>query len=301
MRKGLIFALSAVFLFYALLIAGNDETLVPRDKGKLGQAASLNILGHCDQAAEILKELHQRYPRDTEISIELLKAFGYGKRLEQTLALINEMEKQSLNPESMELIADILVINQQFERAQNYYAGRLKQNPSDNKFRLKLAEVLARQKKYPEAIALLKEISVQKLKDDESLKLLANVYSYVGDYPKAELLYRQILEHSPDFSTRKNLAEVLAWQKKYPEAIVLLKEIMVQKPKDDKTLELLADVYTWHKDYDIAIQTYQQLLAVRTGEKKKAVLLKLADALRYAGKPEEALQLYTQYLRETEK
>jgi hypothetical protein len=68
MRKGLIFALSLVFLFYTLLIAGSDDTLVSRDRARLGQAASLNDLGRCDQAAEILKGLHQQYPQNTEIS-----------------------------------------------------------------------------------------------------------------------------------------------------------------------------------------------------------------------------------------
>jgi tetratricopeptide (TPR) repeat protein len=190
---------------------------------------------------------------------------------------------------------------QKYPAALPHLLAAYRAKPNDIVSGLRLILIYQRLEQREQAQSVLQSLPPIEGADNKTKTELADMYYYVGDYAKAELLYRLILEHNTDFPTRKKLAEVLVWQKKYPEAIVLLKEITVQKPKDDESLELLADVYTWHKDYDIAIETYQQLLAAGTGEKKEAILLKLADALRYAGRTEEALQLYTGYLRETGK
>jgi tetratricopeptide (TPR) repeat protein len=188
---------------------------------------------------------------------------------------------------------------QKYSAALPYLLAAWRAKPNDIVSGLYLVLVYERLEQREQAKKVLKSLPPVNEVDGKIKAELADMYYYMGDYARAELLYRQILKHNTDFPTRKKLAEVLAWQKKYPEAIVLLEEITVQKPKDDESLELLADVYTWHKDYDVAIQTYQKLLAVRTGERKEAILLKQADALRYAGRTEEAFQLYTRYLRET--
>jgi tetratricopeptide (TPR) repeat protein len=262
MRKGLIFPLSLIFLVCTPLIAGSDDSLVPRDKAKLGQACSLNNLRRYEQAAEILKELHQRYPRDTEISTELLKAFGYDKRVEQTLALITEMEKQQLDLKSMELIADILEINQQFERAQNYYTGLLKQNPSDNNIRLKLAEILTFMRQYDEAEVLYRKILEQEPKNKMAALWLARVYGWNQRYDESVTWYSQLIKNYPLWSIpRREKARVLGWDRRYEQAIEEYQKAADAIPSDPVIAQERDAKYNFYNLLDgRAIEAYNRWL-----------------------------------------
>lgn len=131
-------------------------------------------------------------------------------------------------------------------------------------------------------------------RDPALLVQLADTCYWLSDYGRAEDLYRKAAAAEPTFDTKRKLAEVLSWQKKYDEAIPILEELVKSEPRDFKLVELLADVCSWAKKYDRSIELYKRLMA--SDYKSKEIALKLADTLRYAGKNAEAVEIYNKYL-----
>lgn len=132
-------------------------------------------------------------------------------------------------------------------------------------------------------------------KDPAVREWLADAY-YGNDYlAAAERIYRNILETANKPDIRRKLAEVLAWQKKYDQAEVLLVQLCKDDHRDYKSCELLADIYAWDKKYDQAIKLYKQVMSLDS--KNHDVILKLADVLRYSGKDRESIRLYKQYIK----
>jgi len=133
-------------------------------------------------------------------------------------------------------------------------------------------------------------------KDAKLAEVIGDGYYSLEDYPDAEKAYRAAWDLTGNDEVKRKLAEVLAWQRKYNEAIPLLKEALKKNPRDAQLMEFLADVLAWDKKYDEATKLYKKLLS--HGYDKDAVLMKMADALRFAGKDEEAIKLYERYLKE---
>lgn len=143
---------------------------------------------------------------------------------------------------------------------------------------------------------VLADMQTMSSKGPEFIKNLADAYYALKEYPQAEELYRQILAQREDPDAEMKLAEVLAWQKKYDEAIPILEKLIKSNPGNLKLTELTADAYSWSKRYNQAVELYKKLET--RGCNSKEILLKLADALRFSGRDEEAIKLYEKYLKE---
>lgn len=146
------------------------------------------------------------------------------------------------------------------------------------------------------ALKLLENLTETAAEDPETKQWLGDTYFGLDDCVNAEKYYRQSLLMEFDASVQRNLAEALICQKKYNQAIAILKQLIRQKPKEYEATELLADVYFWNKEYDKAIRLYYDLMSSTDRPDNKDILLKLADIMRYAGRDKEAISLYNQYL-----
>jgi tetratricopeptide (TPR) repeat protein len=127
-------------------------------------------------------------------------------------------------------------------------------------------------------------------RDIKNIQWLADLYYELGYFSKAEKTYHKVLARKKSRSAQKKLAEVLIWQKKYDQAI----HILEQYPKNREYMKMLAEVYTWRQMYDKAIGLYTQL--ADSPEVDPEIILKLADALRFAQRHREAVVRYKQYL-----
>ena len=144
------------------------------------------------------------------------------------------------------------------------------------------------------ALDVLKAIWAKNPDDVSIMEELADFYYDLGEYAQAEELYRNIIKIEPSFEAKRKLAEVLAWQKKYGEAIVIFTELTEEKPQNLKLVELLADIYSWTKKYDESIELYKELLS--KNYHSEDVTFKLAETLRFSGRDEEAVKYYYKYL-----
>lgn len=184
----------------------------------------------------------------------------------------------------------------EYQKSLAYFVAASKMEPSN----LKVADylIMAYQKlgMKKEAEDTLEHIGNTGQKDLKIIERLADAYYSLSDYEKAENLYHGLLEQGDSFNIKRKYAEVLAWQKKYQEAALLLEDLIKERPNDLKIMKFLADIYLWAKEYDKSIMLYKKILS--SGQGSKDVIFGLSEALRFSGRNEEAVYFYNQYLNE---
>lgn len=170
---------------------------------------------------------------------------------------------------------------------------------------------------------LLFPYSSEAIDQKEVQKLLAKTYEAQGDPEKAISLYEEMLMKDPlDIEVRKNVAELLTWEKRYEEAIAQYTEVLALAPRDGETMKKLASVYKiahqfkkaeqlylhalqeypddpelslglgelfiWERRYEEALQYFRKVIE-KEGPKEAKILY--ARAILYSGDPEKAKQL----------
>ena len=183
----------------------------------------------------------------------------------------------------------------QYRQALPYLTAAFAVNPQSLAAGRRLVEVYERLGNRQGVVSTLDVMAAHNPDDMPTLIYRADTAYALTDYPKAVSLYQKVYAREPNLETGRKLAEVLAWQEKYPEAAVLLEGLIAQAPGYGGLIELLADVYSWQRRYDKAEVLYRQLLAQDSA--RNDIALKLADILRYAGKNGEALRVYDHYLQ----
>ncbi len=134
-----------------------------------------------------------------------------------------------------------------------------------------LGAIRKNQNLLPESIAAF-EVAVGLVpKDAEAHHNLGNCYFDLGDYPNAELNYKNAVELEPDFALAQfNLAFALRHQGKFVEAESHYKSAIRIAPRNAMFYINLADMYYEKKSFESAIDYYQQ-----------AIKLTPADAVLY--------------------
>ncbi len=130
----------------------------------------------------------------------------------------------------------------------------------------------------------------EKIADWQARLELARVLSYVQRYPEAISQYRQVLKEKPEHQqARLELAKVLFWAGRSEEALQAFQGI----PRDELSPEAridLADIYVSQKEYERAISLYREHLQNHPEDDR--VRFKLAEVLSWRQKYEEALKHY---------
>lgn len=188
----------------------------------------------------------------------------------------------------------LLFEKKRYPEAIQYFLSAIRIKPEDLTALKFLSQAYEKTGDRKRALRALEMIAENHPDDREINILLADSYYSLSDYYNAERLYRRAIEQGKSDDIKKRLAEVLIWQEKYEEGLLLLEKLYRANPEDLKTAELLADAYMWSGQFEKAAQSYAQLL--EKSPDKKNIVLKLADCLRFAGKDEEAIKLYEKYL-----
>lgn len=141
---------------------------------------------------------------------------------------------------------------------------------------------------------MLEKLLEQNPNDLRIVEQLADGLYDLHDYKKAAELYEFALKREKTVRVKQKLAEVLAAQGKYPEAIALVQEMAVANTKDMKLQEYLADLFSWAKKYNESIALYKEIIGV--DPKNTRVIFKLSNVLRYAHRDKEAIVYYKMYL-----
>jgi len=192
----------------------------------------------------------------------------------------------------------VLLKKEEYERARESFLKALAVHPTDIRT-IQYILVTDRQLNDDSGSDVIYQLLAGQTEKDGRLTLYVADHFYSREYfNKAEMLYKNTADREERFSVELKLAEVLLWQKKNNEAIVLLQDLYDKNDRHQKVILYLANAYLWSQQPGLALPYYEILVA--QGVTDEEVIINYADALRYAGKHEKAVQVYDQYLKDYE-
>lgn len=147
---------------------------------------------HEESIAEYRKLLRQK-PDFVEAKLELAHVLHWDSRNEEALKIFDSLPTDKLEKKDVMALADILVAEGKFERAEKLYSGLLAESPEDRDMRMRYAEIL----------------------------------SWTRQYDKALQEYEKLLAETPgDIQLRRKYALALQWAGRIDEAIRELKKTL---------------------------------------------------------------------------
>jgi cellulose synthase/poly-beta-1,6-N-acetylglucosamine synthase-like glycosyltransferase/tetratricopeptide (TPR) repeat protein len=164
-------------------------------------------------------------PGDPLMTARLAWVLLQGKDRARAEALLSKLDVKSVKPESRKEVANVLAGAGLFRQA-----IELAPNPQTDRERLDVAQLYIGAKEWDKAIAQIKRVLAEKTGDVPLLKeanhLLADIYSYKGDYAESLRLFTVLRSENPTepiFEIRE--AEVMLWSKEIEKALPLFEEL----------------------------------------------------------------------------
>ncbi len=168
--------------------------------------------------------------------------------------------KEITNNQARLEYARVLSYLKRYDESIHEYQLILQTDPGSTKARMEMAKVLFYQGKVDEALQELSQVPSKDI-DDATWILIADIYSKKKDYKKAENIYSQSLQKTPeDDKTRLKLAEILSWQKRYDESIYQYQALIGHHPNDIQLRRKYAQVLTWMGNDDEAAIEWEKTL-----------------------------------------
>ncbi len=140
-------------------------------------------------------------------------------------------------------LARLYRFENEHDKAEETLRGILNRDPQNEGALEQMSQLLMDEGRAPEAIELLTKAAA--LTTSPALfDLLGDAYSQSHDYAKAEAAYRKAVEGDPDeVSHRKELAQTLLTQEKFPEALEEFKKLAIAEPESAENFLRLSQIY----------------------------------------------------------
>ncbi|HEU4432859.1 MAG TPA: DUF3857 domain-containing protein [Pyrinomonadaceae bacterium] len=209
---------------------------VSRDYGEY--AANYKLEGQTLIAERTLRLRQRELPAER---LQDYQAFVAAVRSDagQTLSLETEIAGAPAIPDSVKT-EDLIQASQAAMRNGNFPVAEqllkrvVEKEPKHQTVRRNLGFVLVQQRKYDEAIAVLREQTKINPFEDYAYNMLGRVYWYQQDYTNAEEAFRKQLEVTPlDQTAHSNLGQMLVQARKYKEAIPALERALSLAPDEE--------------------------------------------------------------------
>ena len=211
--------------------------------------------------------------RQRELPAERLQdyqAFAAAARSDaaQTMALETDVAGTPAIPDSVkteDLIqaAEAAANNDNYVVAEQLLKRALEKDPKHKTLRRNLGFVLAQQRKYDDAIAVLQEQTKINPFEDYAYNLLGRVYWQQQDYANAEKSFRKQLEVTPlNASVHANLGQMLVDWRKYKDAVPELEQAISLTPDEELLHVNLGRAYLNLGEDEKAIKSFEEALKI---------------------------------------
>lgn len=211
--------------------------------------------------------------RQREIPAERLedyRAFAAAARSDtaQTLSLETEVAGTPAIPDSVkteDLIqaAQAAARNRNFAMSEQLIKRVLEKDPKHKTIRRNLGYVLAEQRKFPEAIEVLREQTKINPFEDYAYNMLGRVYWQQQDYTNAEQAFRKQIEITPlDQYAHASLGQMLVEARKYKDAVPELERAISITPEQAMLHVSLGRAYLNQGEAQKAIAAFEEALKI---------------------------------------
>lgn len=157
-------------------------------------------------------------------------------------------------------LARLLSYVKRYDESLVEYGKVLAEKPELVEAKAEMARVLMWSGKTKEAKALLDSIAPDQLSGEDRL-LQADLFAMRKEYGKAESIYRELLQASPENQAiQLRLAEVLSWTKRYAESLKLYEKLVVAAPQDVQLRRRYAQTLSWAGKTQEAIREFRRSL-----------------------------------------
>lgn len=229
--------------------------------------------------------------RQREIPAERLQdyqAFAAAARSDsaQTLQLETEVAGTPAIPDTVkteDLIqaAQAATANRNFVVAEQLLRRVLEKEPKHKTIRRNLGYVLAEQRKFQDAIDVLREQTKINPFEDYAYNLLGRVYWQQQDYANAEASFRKQIEVTPlNETAHANLGQMLVDSRKYKEAVPELEQAISLTPDQEMLHVSLGRAYLNLGEDEKSIKSFEEALKL---ERSPIVLNDIAYFLAVKG------------------
>ena len=209
--------------------------------------------------------------RQRELPAERLedyRAFAAAARSDtaQTLSLETEVAGTPAIPDSVkteDLIqaAQAAAENENFAMSEQLLKRVLEKEPKHKTIRRNLGYVLAEQRRFTEAIDVLREQTKINPFDDYAYSMLGRVYWEQQDYANAEQALRKQIEITPlDQDAHASLGQMLVEARKYKEAVPELERAISITPEESELHVSLGQAYLKQGETQKAIAAFEEAL-----------------------------------------
>lgn len=208
----------------------------------IAEARTLHKNGQLPQAMAAYKKILRTAPSQPDALHYLGLAFYQAGQPEAAVAHIQRsLSVDPLYLDAMNNLANIYKETERVAQAQNLYARVLAIAPDHVQALVNMAVVLRETKHTDEALKFVQRALLIQPQHSVVQHTLGNIYADLKQLDQAELAFRRALSLEPHHQvTTIRLAQVLHKSDRQAEAIELLQDLLVKKPKDAVAQHLLA-------------------------------------------------------------
>ncbi len=270
---------------YEQLINDNEIKNKAKILYKLG--VSYLKLQKNEEAYKIFIRLINNYPDSKYKKDAIFKIVNYYKIRHKYREAINIMEKNLSyylqDKKYKTSLLNLYIFAKKYERALSF----LEKYFSENKwFIKKKVEILQSEKKYKEAILLIKN-NITKYDDISLYKTLAELYDYTGDVENSALWYKKAYYKSNDITYLINEGRMYISHNLKDKAIAIWNKIFEKYGYNVYSYQLIGNLYKEFGLYNELIKLYNEAIQRGFDFRKNKI-----EILEVMGKIEEAVKEY---------
>jgi tetratricopeptide (TPR) repeat protein len=288
-----------------------------------------------DKARALLEQGIKRSPKSADLRLVLAQVYAGENRMadaENTLLELVQLEPGTRSHRIR--LAQFYASQKQLDAAEHVLRAGIKEIPGDRDLKLSLIDFLAIRRSPELAEKELVAMIAADPKDFDMKFALAKFYEANGQSPRAESIYRQVIQsenlNAAGLAARDRLAALLVQRNDKAGAEKLMAEVLAKSPRDNEALILrgtlalaskdpksaIADLRTVLRDQPNATAVLRALAlahlangetaigeetmrrAVETNPKDPGIRLDLAQVLARLGKPEQAEPILVDIVKE---
>jgi tetratricopeptide (TPR) repeat protein len=208
---------------------------------------------------ELLQQIkkHPDRPQDLYQLAEAYLKLGKVDDARESIAQLDQMSSEDFRMQAG--IGVLLARYRLYDDAVTHFQSAAKANPDSDDVKFDLADAYFRKGQYQQALDAARSVSTDGQKDDAYLALLGDIYSHLGDAPKATQIFQDAIRRNPDndqYYLSLSLAELRA--DNLPAAESALSKGLERVPSSGKILWGLGVISALHGNSEQASERLER-------------------------------------------